>query len=436
VLADPLRIDRLVGQVARAQQSFLAALHAGRGEDHAFELSGRELSLELLRELADATHDPLAPRLLRFAHRLREAYSLLDLDRDHARALRSEHHPIDAPERGRFTPSMLRVRALADKPRRAAYLAVLAERATRATDFALRRAERRTEHRAGCARLVPPDIDLPGPAVIEVAATALARTSDAYRALAPRTFADVIELGLGCDSRAAWPARITTQNLAALFAEAPWLAHVSPDPFPLPAALGAASHLRALFGFGAALRVAFSAEAQPFVLARDPYGLERMTFGSLFALLPSNEPFARRRLGVGASAFADHRRSLARVLLVALRSAALRVSLRAPAFSGTQALSRAYTELAHEALGVELAPNLLGVLFTPRPADAQRFAAFLLATSLADRLTQTHDEDWFRNPRAVDEMRELSRAPVETVAEKAELERGLDLLVGWLAEGM
>jgi hypothetical protein len=168
------------------------------------------------------------------------------------------------------------------------------------------------------------------------------------------------------------------------------------------------------------------------VLARDPYGLERATFGALFALLPMKESFARRRLGIAPSSLSDHHRSLAHVLLVALRESALRVSLRAPALDGGSTLVRSYPELAEQALGIELHPSLLGVLFTPRSGDAQRLAALPLAAALDHRLTESHDDDWFRNPRALEELRESARAPAETVAEQADLERGTELLTSWL----
>jgi hypothetical protein len=132
----------------------------------------------------------------------------------------------------------------------------------------------------------------------------------------------------------------------------------------------------------------------------------------------------------------DHRRSLARVLLVELREAALRLSLRAPALSGGSTLLRAYPELGDQALGVELHPSLLGVIFTPRSGDAQRFAARLIAVAVDHRLTEAHDDDWFRNPRAVEELREAARAPAPIVAEKEELERGAGLLSTWLTSAL
>jgi hypothetical protein len=437
VLEDPFNIDRQLSGIARSLRSFRAALREGRGDEHAFELTGQKASRELIETLASETQDPLAPPLLRAAHRLHEAHALAELEHQHSAAVRLERHAVDEPERGRFTLATLRASVLADRTgRRAAFLRVLTDRASHASDLVLRRAERHAELRASLARFVPAGIDLPGDAVLESAPAILAGTGDAFRAHAPRTLAEVIELGLGRDSRASWPARLTARSIADFFSEAPWLAHLTPEPFPLPQALGAASFLRALYGFGASLRAALVANTQPFVLALDPYGLERATLGSLFALLPIKESFARRHLGVALTGMSDHRRSLARVLLVALRASALRVSLRAPALTGGSTLLRAYSELGDQALGVELHPSLLGIIFTPRSGDAQRFAALLSAASLDQRLTEAHDDDWFRNPRAIEELREAARDPAPTIADKEALDRGAALLTAWVTAAL
>jgi hypothetical protein len=63
-------------------------------------------------------------------------------------------------------------------------------------------------------------------------------------------------------------------------------------------------------------------------------------------------------------------------------------------------------------------------VFTPRPSDPGRFAGLLLASELATRLTESHDEDWYRNPRAVEEIRETARLPAATEAAPEALGRG------------
>jgi hypothetical protein len=48
----------------------------------------------------------------------------------------------------------------------------------------------------------------------------------------------------------------------------------------------------------------------------------------------------------------------------------------------------------------------------------------LLAAERARELRDVHDEDWYRNPRAVDELRETSRERAVNDAREASLERG------------
>jgi hypothetical protein len=434
MLDDPLGVDRRLREAARSWRSFHAALREGRGDDHAFEHQARFVSAELLGELADSRTEPIGEALLRWALAIHEGHALLDAERAHARAVHVERHAFDAPERGEFTLRELLGHALANrKGQRHAFLDALFERAPRATDHAVRWAERRVEVREqlrSALRGLPlDDADLPGIASVDAARHWLERTKDAWSSLGVDTLARVLEVGLGRDSRAEWPTRVSSRSIAELLREGRWDEQATGAEPPLPA-FGAASFLRGLWRFGAAIATSLAGTRGPFVLGQDPYGLDRATFGALFASLPGSETFARRELGVSAAAAYDHRRMLAQVLLVASREAALRVLLRAPALAGRRQLEQSYAELTHAALGVELPPAALGVLFTPRPGDAQRFAGILLAADLDARLIEAHDDDWYRNPRAVEELRETARLPANVVADPEALERGAQRLFG------
>jgi hypothetical protein len=437
MLEDPLGIDRRLREAARSFRSFRVELRQGRGHDHAFELLGRRASRELIEELADAAHDPLAPALLRWALRLHEEHATVDLDLLHAEAVRVTRHPLDAPDRGEYTLAELLGHALADtKGRRAEWLEVLVERAERATDFAVRRAERRSEVRATIARFVPAVFDGGGAELDDAAQRFLGATDDAFATLGVETLAELIDRALGRDSLATWPARVTPRSIAELFRETRLVTEAAPELDLDGVALGASSFLRALFRFGAALRTSLADARRPFTLAHDAFGLELTTFGALFAGLPQNAAFAKRALGVSAHGAADHRRTLARVLLVASREAALRVLLHAAAFEGRKRFEQAYAEFSFRALGVELEPRARGVLFTPRPTDPARFAGLLAASELDARLTHDHDEDWYRNPRAVEELREFSRLPAPTHVEPELLERGASRIVALIRDAL
>ena len=437
MLQDPLGLDRQMRQTARALTSFRAELRQGRGADHAFEFLGGRTSIELIRELADTPHDPLAPALLRWALHLHEEHALVDLDVAHATAFRATRHPIDAPERGDYTLRDFLEHALADtKGQRATWLRLLVERAERATDLAVRRAERRVEVRADLTRFVPAVFLGEGAPAREVAERWLAETDEAFATLGVETLADLFDVGLGRDSRATWPARVTPRSLAELFRETRWLTDAAPETNLAVTPFGASSFLRALYRFGASLRAALTDERRPFTLAHDTFGFEHATFGSLFATLPFNPAFAKRALGVSASGMADHRRTLARVLLVASREAALKTLLFAASFDGRKRLAEAYAEWTFRALGAPLEPTAFGVLFTPRSHDSTRFTSRFVASELDARLVNEHDEDWYRNPRAVEELRETARLPAPSHAEPAVLEQGAQRLAAALREAL
>ena len=91
----------------------------------------------------------------------------------------------------------------------------------------------------------------------------------------------------------------------------------------------------------------------------------------------------------------------------------------------------AFEELSQRCLGEPLPPRAAGSLFRLHADDGQRFAGLLLAAELADTLTRTHDDDWFRNPRAAEELRAecwgtRSRRPVSEAGR-----RDIQRLGGW-----
>jgi hypothetical protein len=112
------------------------------------------------------------------------------------------------------------------------------------------------------------------------------------------------------------------------------------------------------------------------------------------------------------------------VVLLRARLLALRVRLAGELALSTSGFRRAYVEEVHRALGVELDERSAGILFSPRVGDDARLAGLLLAFALDLELTETHDEDWFRNPRAIEELRERIRLPVSTEPNADALSRG------------
>jgi hypothetical protein len=267
------------------------------------------------------------------------------------------------------------------------------------------------------------------PAVAET----LARTTrERVRELALGSFAGFVERAVGSDVPGQWPARLTPQRLLDYFRDGDLLRSLSLEAAPLPASLGAASFCRALGRLGAAWYEALAPEDQPFVVAHDPYGLGRHQAAALFSLLPLNARFASRHLDISASARADVERRLGQIWLLDLAVAAFRVRLRQPALTSERSFREAFSELAHDDLGLVLPETAAGALFPLGVEDEQALLGRLLATARAEALVEAHDEDWFRNPRAIDQLRAEARLPPSSQADPEQVARALALTTGRL----
>ena len=138
-------------------------------------------------------------------------------------------------------------------------------------------------------------------------------------------------------------------------------------------------------------------------------------------ILSENPAFARRRLGLGSGRLTDHQRLLARLWLLETRALALRLVLRKALLAGERGLFEAYPELTARVLGVSLRSETALALFRLHADDAQHLSGIWLAGAEAERLLQVHDEDWFRNPRAVEELRANAEALPALDTNEAEL---------------
>ncbi|MCA9646796.1 MAG: hypothetical protein KC492_39185, partial [Myxococcales bacterium] len=262
----------------------------------------------------------------------------------------------------------------------------------------------------------PDEIELPHPESAALASAWLDKTQDAWLSLGPDSLSHVLELGLDVREDHGWPARINPHTLRRLLDEGELFRSLNLDPGPLPQALGGASFLRALARVGAAWHDAASPKDQPFVVSFDPYGLRRRSVGARFALLTLNPSYVRRKLELSGPRLSQHLRCTAISLLWETRLAALRVLLRASASYSTERLQQTFEEQARRATGTALDPRLCGALVELHPDDAQRFLGAHLAAQEVEQLRDAHDEDWFRNPRGIDQMRsEAARPPFSEV---------------------
>jgi hypothetical protein len=279
------------------------------------------------------------------------------------------------------------------------------------------------------------DLEAPCEGLPALAERWLAESQDAFTELRIGDLASYLEAALGADTNA-WPARIDARSLASLWAETRLFDSLDLDPGRWPKALGAASWLRALARLGAAFTDAAAPSRQPFCVAHDPYGLRRRTLGALFALTPLSTPFLKRRLDLGRDRSRAELRVLSRVALLETRASALRVRLRAPALAGKSALFEAFEAETERCLGFPIRAQAAGSLFRLHADDGQRFAGWLLSTARLRTLVETHDEDWFRNPRAAEELRAEADLSPATRVDRAELERSAAELARALRAGL
>jgi hypothetical protein len=284
--------------------------------------------------------------------------------------------------------------------------------------------QRRTElaHRL---RLDLDELELPAPDVVDVAREWLERSRDLAREFRVRTLADVIGHGLAAETHRGFPSRINEALFVDWFREGGLLQDLEPRNLRLPEPYGAASFWRALVQFGYAFRGAAATSKQPFVIAHDPYGLDAWAVGFVFAGLLGSGSFSKRQLDLSLAHAVETRRAAARIELFASRWCALAVTLRGRALSSYDRLLKDFPELAHEALGCELAPELALSLPRLRVDDAQRFCGWALARARLDTLQESHDEDWFRNPRAIDQIRSEAELSPATRVSSDDLRAGL-----------
>jgi hypothetical protein len=375
---------------------------------------------------ARADDDPLKEPLLRWSwllteRRVNQAWYARAAYLRYGRTLH-----VDEPEKGNFTAAQGVHNALAQPACRAHWLAALPALFAEHSRVLGVHWQRRRE----LSRRLDFDLDtieLPSPEVVAIAREWLAASAELAREFRARTLADVVALGLARESDRGFPSRINETTFLGWFGEAGFLRDLEPRAPRWPEPLGAASFYRALVQFGRAFRTAAVSDTQPFVVAHDPYGLEAWHSGFVFAGLLGSPKFLRRRLELSAEHALATRRALARVELFASRWLAFTVTLRALSLSSYDRLRKDLPELAHAALGVELHPDLALSLPRQNDDDAQRFAGWALAREQLRVLQEAHDEDWFRNPRAVDQVRSEAQLSPRTRVTDEQLRVGLGL---------
>jgi hypothetical protein len=416
---EPLSFDRALRTAARELERRKKT--GEPTEDALPAFLNDEETLHWLRELREK--DPLARSLELWLLRLREQAEFGTRRAELARAHRAEPHPIVEPEQALRTLSELLHSSLARPRERAAYLRGYFASSARSAEGIRRLWE---ERQLFAERLRAPlaSFEVASDAIMSAARAFLSSSRGGFETLGIREPAQLLTALLAETASEGWPARLSQRTTLDLLGDPAFFHGLPLRPFAVPEARGAGSFMLALSHAGCALSDAASALRSPFVLSTDVFDLQRSTVGALFGALPLSPVFATRRLGLGPNRVRDQQRALARSVLVELRVAAFRVLLRELLLGGERQLARELPELSDGALGFELPESAAGVFVRVRPRDNQRFAGALLAASRHETLLQTHDEDWFRNPRAIAELRAELSEPAAPALDELTLNHG------------
>lgn len=268
--------------------------------------------------------------------------------------------------------------------------------------------------RAGGEALEPLVQPMPSFDALRTAAErVLGSTDELARATLRGGWLGVIALGAG-HGDVPWPTRLTPRWLLSPFeGEARWLDVPSLQLGPLPALRGGASVTRALARLGARWADAAAARSLPYPLAHLPTSLARLRTGALLASLLRERVFLTRGLGLSGPEAGRALRQQAAVTLVATRLEAARTLALLALLRGDRRAGREEArERTRHALVSSVPASLALALPRPQPTSPARLLAPLLADADARTLRDRHDEDWYRNPRAVLWLRDrLDRAP-------------------------
>jgi len=311
------------------------------------------------------------------------------------------------------------------------WLRAAADAATAYADFARRRMARRAvvAERLALDHWWSPLLAVKPGALRAAALSVLDSTDDVWHhvraeAVGSQPCAEaVLRYAVARDCGEGWPSHISLRWLADVTGMA---AHgVELDVPSLPADLGAASFLRALYAAGFAARVALSRSGLPFALAQEPLFVGAHLWALTFSSLAIDRGWQRRWLGVASRVAAGHVRRLAYSALFELRVLAVRVVLGHDTAAAPEGLFR---ELCVRLFGRPLDDRLRGAWPSVREDDPARLLAWLQTRSLVSELREAFDDDWYRNPRAWSRLRELAARPAHEGVDPTLLEGHARLL--------
>ncbi len=415
MLLDPIALDQTLSRIADDVYDWEGALREAPEEAiDPFPLHRSKLTRTHFRELCELPEDdPLRLSFLRWTYALMERRINAAWLTRAATQRHADLHPVAGGGNGKATLHDMVTNLLSSPPQRAAWWKVLSQHGaglsqTEATLWLRRQAIARELDLES-----PDEFELPNSDVVELARAAL----DECLPLLEEYSGSIeawLESSLGQDKASAFPARLNEAQLSDWFREERLLEDLRLRSWTLPQRLGPASFLRALDELGREFCHAAAPTTQPFVIAHDPYRLSDWSHGACFASLLLNPSFVERHLQLPPKNQRETLRGLAVAALLEWARRALKVCLRPVALRSAAQTTEAYRDGMHHAFGLEVAGELTHVVLPLSPADPQAFAGMALGFSRAQELTEQHDDDWFRNPRAVEQLRSEAQIPPAT----------------------
>jgi hypothetical protein len=247
--------------------------------------------------------------------------------------------------------------------------------------------------------------------VIGSAEALLNRTDDVAEEAMRRGWVEGLHACMGARADRGWPARLTWRWVSSVFGGTGLGDGLQLSLPALPTAVAAASFARALSLLGVVMMRAGRPQHLPRSLHEHPFGHRRHRRAALFGGVVCSPRFAEAVLGLGSERAMDQSRMMAHAAVASWRVEAMRVLVGAALFDGRGAARERLDELSGRLFGSPMPLELLAVLPAIRPAHTGSFVGTLLAALDQARLVEAHDEDWFRNPRAIVELRQEDLAP-------------------------
>jgi len=408
-MLDWLRIDADVGKALSTWRQTCGQLRQADAEVPVIPLAIDLLRPERMAELEEYDED-IARALLAWLRLLRDERACFADRREFAERWRQSHRVEYADQP--VTLASLRDGVLSNTspPLRRRCADFLARLAGPLSDHAIAAICRRFERERGAPFGSVSGIDQRH--MVDIAEKLLVRTNDVCAEAMQRGWPGGILATLGHGAQEGWPARLTRRWSTDVFdpsASEGLRLHLEPPP----RVWGACSFARALGNFGVAMLEAGRPATVPRALHERPAGVRRHGRRALFASVMVDAPFAKRVLGLGRQRARVHQREMALAFGCSLRIDALRVLLGASLRAGKGAARECFAEQTARLFDVPLPASLLGVLPQLRPGDGAHLVGSLVAAEQRDQLVAEHDEDWFRNPRALSSLRDADGRPYD-----------------------